>query len=311
MFDDDEHGKPSKALTPLQRRLIEGADVALGDPESILYQHSVFCQTSLPYRNPGDDVRTWERVNGKAHLEISAGKAMHPELERLVPIGLPYGPKPRLILAHMNAEAIRTEKPVIEVETSLSAFARRLGLHREGRTIATLKDQLARVAAARITLGVMEDGRAITIDSKIVTAFDLWLTKDDRQRVLWPSTVQLSADYFNSLVRHAVPLSEDAIRRLAGSAMGLDVYGWLAQRLHRIKPSAPAFITWAALKGQFGWHYKRMNDFKTEFRQTLRQVLTVYPAARVELDDRGMTLWHSAPPVRKFIGWTLPNTGDR
>ena len=74
------------------------------------------------------------------------------------------------------------------------------------------------------------------------------------------------------------------MRRLAGSAMGLDVYGWLAQRLHRIKPNAPAFITWAALKGQFGWHYKRMNQFKAEFRQTLRQVLTVYPAARVELD---------------------------
>ena len=73
------------------KRLVDSAGLmATEDPESILYQHSVFCQTSLPYRNPGDDVRMWERVNGKAHLQILAGSAMHPEKEEFVPVGLPY-----------------------------------------------------------------------------------------------------------------------------------------------------------------------------------------------------------------------------
>jgi hypothetical protein len=96
------------------KRLVDSAGLmATEDPESILYQHSVLCQTCLPYRNPGDDVRMWERVNGKAHLEIVAGRAMHPEREEFVDVGLPYGPKPRLILAYLNSEAVRgcTLKP--------------------------------------------------------------------------------------------------------------------------------------------------------------------------------------------------------
>jgi hypothetical protein len=36
--------------------------------------------------------------------------------------------------------------------------------------------------------------------------------------VLWPSTLRLSADYFESLTRFAVPLDERAIAALAHSA---------------------------------------------------------------------------------------------
>ena len=43
-------------------------------------------------------------------------------------IGLPFGPKPRLILAYLNAEALRTGSPEIEVEASLTAFVQRLKL---------------------------------------------------------------------------------------------------------------------------------------------------------------------------------------
>ena len=64
------------------------------------------------------------------------------------------------------------------------------------------------------------------------------MPKDADQRVLWPSTVTLSADYFASLQQHAVPLDPRAIAALAGSALALDVYVWLAQRLHRISRQA-------------------------------------------------------------------------
>ena len=49
-----------------QRRLFElpptDADTA------ILYQHSVLCQTCMPFRDPGDEVRQWERANGMVSL---------------------------------------------------------------------------------------------------------------------------------------------------------------------------------------------------------------------------------------------------
>jgi hypothetical protein len=282
-------------------RLLDHGDATDSDPESILYQHTVFCQTGLPYRNPGNDVRVWNQVNGGVHLRVMAGAAMHPE-HGLVDLGLPYGPKPRLILAHLNAEALRKQSPEIEVNDSLTAFVKALNLDPKGRNITAIKDQLARLSASHITLGVVRDGEAITINSQIVTAFNLWFPKQDGQRVLWPSTVRLSADYFDSLTRHAVPLHDHALIALSNSAMGLDVYAWLAQRLHRIERGRPVFLPWTALKAQFGWHYERMDHFKEMFRPLLRLVLSQYRAADIELDGRGMTLRNSPPPVKGRTG---------
>ena len=230
-------------------------------------------------------------------MKVLAGEAMHPVSGDFVKVGLPYGPKPRLILAHLNGEALRQQSPEIEIEQSLTAFVKRLKLDAGGRTIATIKDQLARLSASSIRLGYLRDGRAVTVNSQIVTAFDLWFPKDG-QRVLWPSTVRLSAEYFESLTKHAVPLHDQALAALSGTAMGLDVYSWLAHRLHRIELGQRVFIPWSQLKAQFGWHYDRMDNFKKVFRQTLRTVHSQYRAADIDLDDRGMTLRCSPTPVK-------------
>ena len=163
---DDRPGET--ATTPGMRRftrLLDAGDAADRDPDSILYLHTVMCQTGLPYRNPGDDVREWERVNGAVHMAVTAGKAMHPELGRFVSLGLPYGTKPRLLLAYLNAEALRQRSPVIEVERSLTGFVRAMQMDPTGRNIATIKDQLARLSGAHITLGIARDGEAITVKS--------------------------------------------------------------------------------------------------------------------------------------------------
>ena len=285
-----------------QRRLVMASTIIENeDPSSILYQHTVFCQTGLPYRDPGTETRIWERQNGNAHLKILAGEAMHPEKREFVPIGLPFGPKPRLILAHLNAEALKSRSPEIEVEASLTAFVKRLGLASHGRNMRVVKDQLTRLSASSVRLGIIRDGQAITVNSQIVTAFNLWFEKDARQRVMWPSTVRLSLDYFESLKAHAVPLDERALAALSHSAMALDIYAWLAQRLHRIEPKEKAFIPWSAVRVQFGWHYDRMDNFKQVFRTALRAVSTQYLAARFTLDEQGMTLLHSPPPIKGRI----------
>lgn len=288
-----------KPLSRVKQRLIESAvQIEAEDPESITYQHTVFCQTGLPYRDPGPQVREWEREQGTASLLIEAGKAKDPDSGKWIELGLPFGPKPRLILCYLNAQALKTGSSVIEVEDSLTAFVKRLGLVSKGRNMHIIKTQLGCLSAATIRLAVTRGPRAFQIDTKVVGAFDLWFPKDQRQRVLWPSTVRLSLDYFESLKRHAVPLDERAVAALSHSAMGLDVYAWLAQRLHRVEVGHPAFITWSAIKEQFGHQYARMDNFKRVFRHTLDMVLTQYRSARIELDGRGMTLRNSPPPIK-------------
>mgnify|MGYP000708730157 CR=1 FL=1 len=79
--------------------------------------------------------------------------------------------------------------------------------------------------------------------------------------------------------------------------MALDIYTWLAQRLHRIPREKPQFITWAAIKGQFGVDFGRMTHFRETFLLALRQVLACYPKAKIEVDHGGLTLRNSPPPV--------------
>jgi hypothetical protein len=286
----------TKPLTRVQNRLLEPC------PEhdnEICFQHSVLCQTGLPYRDPGEAIRHWQRTQGNAMLVVQAGEVLQPQTGTTIEVGLPWGPKPRLILAHLNAEALRLGSPEIAVQDSLSAFVKRIRGFDGGREIRMFKDQLTRLSNAEIRLAFLQGDRLKQINTHVVTGFELWLPKDDRQRVLWPSTVRLSSEYFESLKQHAVPLNEADLGALAHTAMGLDIYAWLAQRLHRIDPGKPAFIAWSNLKEQFGPDYRQMFNFKREFRKTLVQVERRYRTARIELDGKGMTARNSPPPVDK------------
>jgi Plasmid encoded RepA protein len=296
-----------RQLSLIHRRLVSSsADIMGAPPEEITYQHTVLCQTCLPYRNPGDLIREWEREQGHIALKIHAGEMRNPITQEWVKLGLPFGPKPRLVLMHLNNQAIKTQSPVIEVEESLTAFAKNiLGYAPNGNQIRWMKDQLSRLSASLIRLAVTKGEQAFQVDTKIVTAFDLWFPKDDRQRVLWSSTVRLSEEYFQSLTQHAVPLDERAVVALAHSPMALDIYSWLAQRLHRIPIGKSQFVPWKSAKDQFGWGYTRMIDFKRVFLKTLGQVHSQYRGAKISLDDRGLTLSHSSPPIRGRIA-TVP-----
>ncbi len=272
-------------------------------PSELLYQHATLAQTSLPYRNPGDHVREWERSNGGAYLKLVAGEILHPRERRPKLVGLPYGPKPRLILAHLNGEALRTGSREIEIARSLTAFVKRIGLYQNGETITTVKQQLVRLSAASVRLGMFTvDENRVTrsemLKVELVEYFDLWATEtDERGRVPWQETIRLGSTYFESLQEHSVPLHPYALGALSTSAMALDVYTWLAQRLHRVAPGRPQPIAWARLKEQFGWHYERMVDFRRDFRATLRMVLDQYQTARLDLDEHGVALHYSPTPV--------------
>lgn len=298
----------SFALTRKQRKLI-AASAAIRElaPERIDYLHTVQCQCGLPYRNPGAEIREWDRRQGFATLRIEAGSALDPRTGQFVKLGLPFGEKPRLVLIHLASEAVRTSSPVIDVEDSMTAFARSLGLETNGHHLRGLKDQLARLAAATVRLGILEGNRAVQINTQIVSAFDLWFPHDAGQRVLWPSTLRLSDEYFQSLARHAVPLDRRAVAVLSSSSMALDTYVWLAQRLHRIGLGKPQFLAWTTLYEQFGQGFTRVRDFRRKFLHVLRQVQTAYPDAHFEPDEGGVTLHNSPPPVpSRAVAFSLP-----
>lgn len=286
------------AITPLQERLLAAAEQIALEPATIddaAFLHSVLCQVGMPRKRT--ELLTFERTNGAASLLLTAGKLWDGRTWVQQPI--PYGPKPRLMLINLTSSAIVTGSRFVDVGRSTREFMERIGFDAQGSEYRSLRRQVACIAACRMQLGVASGGRVTNVDTNPVHRFDVWISPEPDQQTLWPGIVELSTDYFESIRDNAVPLDERAIRALRGSALGLDIYTWLSHRLHRVKQPSGTAVRWEALRAQFGQEYKRLRDFRQEFRETLTQVLCVYPGARIEEEDEGLRLRQSPPPIPK------------
>ena len=277
-------------LAPVVRRLVDAAAEIMGepDPDELAFLHVVLAQCGLPYREPA--ARDYVRDNGRASLIVTAGHLFDPQTRRPLLQGIPYGAKPRLLMIHLCTEAVRRQCATIPVADSMSAFMRELGLSVSGGakgSIGRFKEQLNRLAAARLQLILDFGDRAATINpAPMIHRFDVWFPQDHRQRVLWPSEVVLSTEFFDSLKGHALPLDPRAVQALQHSARALDIYTWLAHRLPRVRGRNGDRVSWAALQGQFGPDMADTKKFRRDLMTAMRQVLIAYSAAKVEQVDR-------------------------
>jgi len=268
-------------------------------PDSIDFLHSILCQVGMPRKSTPE--RFFERSNGRAMMRLEAGVSF--KRGKFVEQPLPYGPKPRLVMVYISGQAVKSQSPHIELGSSTSEFLDRLGIEssggpRGGYTV--FKKQMEALAACRLILGYSDAERDITLDSKPIKSFEAWARPDVKGQVsMWPGRLELSPEFFVSLAEHAVPLDNTALNALKHSALGLDIYTWLAHRLRRVSARNGNKIPWMALKEQFGQEYKDIRDFKKEFRPLLQKVLRVYPQAKVEIVTGGILVKESPPPVAR------------
>jgi len=288
-----------KELTTIERRIIAtAADIKQEGSASIEYQHGILCQVGLPRKKTED--RVFVRTFKNASILIRAGELW--DGKKWVEQPLPYGPKPRLAMIYINSEAIRTQNPQIEIGHSCAEFLRRVGLaDQDGRTYSLYKQQMMALAATELSMGFTAQNEAVTINSRPIREFRAWIS-NDRQKSLWPGELTLSSDYYDSLLAHAVPLDPRAIGALSHTSLGLDWYSFLARRLHELARTLR--IPFASLQKQFGQEYKGKNaadDFQRELLKINKQVLAVYPQARVERATGGLVFHPSHPPIRPAL----------
>lgn len=285
-----------KKLPAIQNRIISAAvEIEQDDPLGIVYQHSLFCQVALPRSRP--EGRVFERAYRNGSIRMHAGELW--DGTRWIEQPLPAGPKPRLALIHINSQAVKTCSPYIDIGHSCAEFLRRLGLNdQSGNTYTLFKRQMKALAACRMTLGFTAGNEAVTLDTKPIEEFRAWIGTDESQPALWPSFLELSRKYLDSLLEHAVPLDPRAVSALAHSAMALDAYSFFARRLYTLEK--PVKITWRQFHGQFGHEYDcndPVKEFRKRFLPAVRASLAVYPSAKVEEVTGGLLLHPSPPPV--------------
>ncbi len=268
------------------------------------FQARLWAQVSLPYRNPGD-VADWQRQNGSVTLVIDPAVLSRGPDGR-VRRGFPYGVIPRLLLTWLATEAVRTKDRQLFLGPSLSSFLKQLGLSRQGGKrgdLTRLRDQVQRLAGSRLTVldeRDLDGRRHSKMESvQVATGWELWLSPNDEQQTLWPSSVTLSTEFYQSILAAPIPINLDhlaALRALRGSGLSIDIYTWLAWRMFNLKSST--LITWQRLAQQFGTDYKLVRQFKAHFLKQLRPVTIVYPEAKIAVADHGLLLSPSPTPVR-------------
>ena len=291
--------KPGAVITAQQNKLLGvGAQIAATTQdeygEFMSFTHAVLCQVGLPRSKT--DAREFMRKSGDAWVNVQAGWL--DEGKGPVQQPIPYGAMPRLALAWVSSYAKRYSTREIPIGDSAADFLRLMGYDRQGGRYSTLRPQMHALAACRLQLGFK--GR--TFNGQPVEQFDAWVADGKAgQRSLWPGVMKLSEGYFNSLMDSAVPLDNRALHALKGSALALDVYAWLAHRLHRIE-GRPVILHWKSLREQFAQEYTGKDpdkDFKDAFLPQLRNVLAVYPQAKVKQVTGGLMLMGSPPPIPK------------
>ena len=266
--------------------------------EQIDFLHSILCQVGMP-RGETKEL-CFERKNGQAMILLEAGKLAHPK-GHWEQQPLPSGVKPRLVMVHITSEAVKNKTRKIDIGSSAREFLKTLGIDTGGHSYEGFRKQMNALAACRMTLGMANGQRSITVDAKPIEKFEAWVTNNDNQSTLWPGELELSDKFFQTMVKHAVPLDRRSLAALKSSALKLDIYTWLAQRLCRIDDKKGIVLTWGRLKDQFGEEYSRENNFKKEFSRSLKSVLAVYPNAKVSSVEDGLLLLPSVPPVSKTM----------
>ena len=285
------HLKP-KTIDALINQALAIEDEQAQEVGALGFMARAMVQATLPHRKIEGNEFT--RVNGSYSMTIMAPSV----------IGLPYGTIPRLLLAWLTTEAVKTQHRELELGESLSGFMRELDIVPTGGrwgSITRLKDQTRRLFSSSIT-AIYEKGAGFAVINQTVTdrAALWWDAKAPEQAGLWRSTVTLSENFFNEVIDRPVPIDMRAIKALKKSPMALDIYTWLTYRASYLK--RPTVIPWASLALQFGSDYSRLRDFKQAFIDELKKVVLVYGRVQIEATELGLVVKPSLTHISKKGG---------
>lgn len=282
----------SMADSKAEVRAVNAAASIMSEEDSRLsITHAGFAMTSLPHKRIEEPV--WRRKGLNTTLLVEAG---HNEAGNL--IGVPFGSMARLILLYLQTQAIRTGNPEVELGGSMKEWLERMGLQRGGRTYQLVGEQARRISRCRLTFfSETSAGQSWENGAFVRGGISMAGLIDGDQQRLWQERVRLDDGFWLSLQAHPVPVREEAIQAISTRSVAIDLYVWLAYRLHSL--SKPTPITWLALHAQFGAGFALVKHMKPKFLEALKMALAVYPEAHVDVTETGLTLNPSAPAVPK------------
>ncbi|HTR16177.1 MAG TPA: replication protein RepA [Acetobacteraceae bacterium] len=277
------------------RRIVDTAASYMADEENgVGFIFSGWAQAALPHRRLKSDDSVWQLETERVRLMVEPGRRPIPGGDP-VWVGVPYGSRARLIMLYLQTEALRTGRREIELGRSLHAWLGRLSIPIGGKSFRDVREQAERISRCRMTFQISQGGRTGLVNQHILDTAMFVEDGQDGQGSLFIETARLSEMFFEQLQKHPVPLEEAAIRAINNNSQALDIYCWLAYRLHVLP--GPREISWKALHAQFGAGFARLDHFRTKFIENLKLATAVYRDAAIEISKSGLILKPSRSPI--------------
>lgn len=247
-----------------------------------VYMAREFIACTLPHRDPGN-VLSWSRTNGNLTLGIVAGV----DVETGESYGIPYGIIPRLLLVWMVTEIIRTKSRRLELGNRLSDFLLKLGLDpSRGGTRSDswrTREQIERLFHASIHFvesfkSEGRSGKAWKEGMKIAPDGVLWWSdKDPEQTALFGSWIEVSEEFYKTVMVAPCPLDIRVLRNIKDSSLGIDLYTILNREAFLAnKENKSRFIAWEWLQERTGNEYKNLHNFRRDALVQIEEILGVY-----------------------------------
>jgi hypothetical protein len=279
----------NKATENLLAHALNIEETSAKDGKALGFMARALILCTMPHSKPaGNEFR---RKNGSYLLTMYS------------PHGLPYGSVPRLLLAWITTEAVRTKSADLTLGHSLSEFMRGLDMTATGGktgSITRLREQMKRLFSTYVSCSYNDKDQDADTGFKIVQKSQTWWhPQQPEQAGLWESTLTLSQEFFEEILAAPVPIDLRALKALKRSPMALDIYLWLTFRNSYLKTST--VITWDQLRMQFGAEYNRPRAFKEAFTDALKKVSVVYPAAKIQATDQGILISPSPTHIPKQL----------
>lgn len=260
------------------------------------YTYSAWCLAGLPHREHpvGQD---WLISTDYAQLLVRPGVRIRDDGTRDL-MAVPSGTMARLLLIDLQSEALERGSRDIEIGPNPNVLMGRMGLSRGGPVSRKLSDQLERLCRCTLDFKIGNDRRALIVNERLVEAFEYSSQIDSRTTRLcgMVERLRLSEAFYAELKRHPIPVDRSAIKSIQTSPRAIDIYLWLAFRLHALDGEVP--ISWSALWAQFG-RERLLRTFRAEFKEPLALALAAYKDAQVRVGERGLVLMPSPPPVMR------------
>ena len=249
---------------------------------------------SLPRTNPGKRLQ-YVRQNGPYSLVMIAGGRNR----------LPYGNIPRLLLAWVCTEAVRTQSRELSLGRSLYEFMGKLGMARGGGITGAntrLRNQMQRLFSASVELIYEDEHSRRFVASRVADRGEFWWDpKRPGEAVLWESKIRLGEDLFNEIIRHPVPLDMNILKAVKRSSLGLDLYLWLTYRTFSLK--GPLRLSWRQLYRQFGVDPAKAKDkdtvqnFRKKVLRELKKIKGAWPDLNYTTEKGALVLSPSKPAI--------------